>query len=224
MIFEKNDTLVFAGDSVTDAGKTPPYGEEAGLGQKLGDGYVHIISDMLSATYPEIDLRILNCGVAGNTSSDLLRRWDSDVLSFNPERICICIGINDVVNKFIYPARSDMQVSREQYEENLEKMVDSAKNAKSIFIISPFILESENDTVRKEMDIYRGICRKVARKYSCKFIDIQKTFDEYCVVKHRCIVAWDRIHPNGIGAYIIARGFLNEVGFDFNHLPGGDSN
>lgn len=218
MLFENNDTIIFAGDSVTDAGKTPPYGELQGLGQLLGGGYVHTISDMLTATYPELDLRIMNAGVGGNTSAQLLERWEEDVLSFNPERICVCIGINDVINKYIYPARKDMHVSPEEYEQNLEKILSSAKNAKSIFVMPPYILDYANDPIRRDMEKYAEICRKLAEKYSCTYIDIAKVFDEYCKIKPHCLLAWDRIHPNNMGSYLIARAFLNKIDFDYNHL------
>lgn len=98
MIFENNDTIVFAGDSITDMGKIKPYGEDGGLGQGLGEGYVHMFSDMMSATYPEIDLRIINSGVGGNTSAQLADRWQKDVLDLRPDFISVCIGVNDAIN------------------------------------------------------------------------------------------------------------------------------
>ena len=70
MIFEQGDRIVFAGDSVTDMGSAQPVGE--GLFDNVGRSYVRIVENMLSAVYPEVNLRIKNSGISGNTSRDLL--------------------------------------------------------------------------------------------------------------------------------------------------------
>ena len=218
-MFNNNDTIVFAGDSITDMGKVKPYGEESGLGIGLGDGYVHMFSDMMTATYPELNLRILNSGIGGNTSAQLLARWQKDVIDFEPNLVFVCIGVNDAVNKFLYPCRADMQVSHEEYRSNLEEMVRSAKGkAADLVFISPYLAEqNREDPLRLEMDIYREICRETAEKFACRFVDIQAMFDRYFKIKHQCCIAWDRIHPNRIGAYLIAREILKAFGFDYNH-------
>ena len=219
MLLNNNDTIVFAGDSITDMGKAKPYGEDSGLGQRLGEGYVHMLSDMMSATYPEINLRIVNSGISGNTSTQLLARWQEDVLDFRPEWISVCIGVNDAMNKFIYPSRAAMQVSHEEYRSNLEVMAASAKDiAKGFIFVSPYVAEPNiNDLLRREMDVYRQICRETARKFSCIFVDVQRMLDEYCKYRHQCLVAWDRIHPNRIGAYLIAKEILKAIDFDYSH-------
>ena len=98
MIFEPMDRIVFAGDSVTDMGSAQPVGE--GLFDNVGQSYVRIIENMLSTWYPEVYLRVTNSGVSGNTSRDLLQRFDSDVVALNPDWVSICIGINDVWRQF----------------------------------------------------------------------------------------------------------------------------
>ena len=125
MIFEPMDRIVFAGDSVTDMGSAQPVGE--GLFDNVGQSYVRIIENMLSTWYPEVYLRVTNSGVSGNTSRDLLQRFDSDVVALNPDWVSICIGINDVWRQFDSPAIPDGQVMPEEYEANLEKMILSVK-------------------------------------------------------------------------------------------------
>ena len=79
MIFEHMDRIVFAGDSVTDMESAQPVGE--GLFENVGKSYVRIVENMLAAFYPEIYLRVTNSGISGNTSRDLLQRFDRDVVS-----------------------------------------------------------------------------------------------------------------------------------------------
>ena len=217
MIFNDKDRIVFAGDSVTDMNKTHPLGEGGGLGDNLGDGYVHIIYNLLSATYPEYSLRITNSGISGDTSKQLLERWESDVLDLKPDWVSICIGINDCMNNILYPERSEILVSLEEYQQNLEKMIESLLgNVKGIFVLSPFIVEAnENDPLRILMDKYREKSCIATKKYDCTFIDIQNMFDTYFKKRHQSTIAWDRVHPNLTGSYLIAREFLQNCGFDF---------
>ena len=88
------DRIVFAGDSVTDMGRQHPLGE--GLFDNVGRSYVRILENMFAAFYPEVKLRITNAGISGNTSRDLLARFDEDVVSLKPDWVSVCIGVNDV--------------------------------------------------------------------------------------------------------------------------------
>nr|WP_304956098.1 GDSL-type esterase/lipase family protein [uncultured Acetatifactor sp.] len=142
MIFEDMDRIVFAGDSVTDMGSAQPVGE--GLFENLGMGYVRIIDNLLAACYPERKIRVTNSGVSGNTSRDLLARFQSDVVDLKPDWVSICIGINDV----------------------------------------------------------------------------WRQYEDYCKIRHSAFIAWDRVHPNRVGATLMARAFLEKCEFDYNHGNG----
>lgn len=217
MIFEHNDRIVFAGDSITDADSVKPVGE--GLFNNLGVGYVRMVENLLSSVYPEVYLRVTNAGIAGNTSKDLLNRFERDVVEMNPDWVSICIGVNDVWRQFDTPAHLDYQVMPEEYEQNVEKMILAVKDkVKGIFIMTPYYMEpNKGDWMRARMDKYGAICKKLAEKYGCIFIDIQTMFDEYFKHRHSTFIAWDRVHPNQIGAMAIAREFLKHCEFDFNH-------
>ena len=65
------------------------------------------------------------------------------------------------------------------------------------------------------MDIYREIAKKTAEKFLCKYIAIQEMFDEYFKHRHQATIAWDRVHPNRTGAYMIAKAFLKKCDFNF---------
>lgn len=219
MIFENMDRLVFAGDSVTDMGSMQPVGE--GRGENVGQGYVRILENMFATWYPEIKLRITNSGMSGNTSRNLLARFQRDVLDLHPDWVSICIGINDVWRQFDGPAIADSHVLPEEYEENLEKMIVSVKEqVKGVFLMTPYYMEpNKDDWMRSRMDEYGAICKKLAIKHDCIFIDLQEMFNQYFKHRHSSYIAWDRVHPNLIGATMIAKEFLKHCDFDYGHLP-----
>ncbi len=217
MIFENNDRIVFAGDSVTDMGSNNPVGE--GLFDNVGRGYVRILESMFAAYYPEVFLRVTNSGIAGNTSRDLLQRYDRDVVQLKADWVSICIGINDVWRQFDCPAMPDTQVLPDEYEKNVEEMILKVKdNVKGVFVLSPYIIEPlREDAMRKRMDEYVAICKKLAEKHNCVFVDFQKMYEDYCKTRHSSYIAWDRIHPNQVGSTLMAKEFLKHCDFDYHH-------
>ena len=217
MIFQDYDRIVFAGDSVTDMGSAQPVGE--GLNDNAGRSYVRIIENMLSAFYAEVRVRVTNAGISGNTSRDLLERFERDVVALNPDWVSICIGINDVWRQFDTPAMPDYQVMPEEYEENLEKMIAMIpKKVKGVFILTPYYMEPNRaDKMRARMDEYVAICKKLAEKHSFTLVDFQKVYEDYCKIRHSSYIAWDRVHPNQVGATLMARAFLKTCDFDYQH-------
>lgn len=216
MIFENYDRIVFAGDSVTDMGSTCPVGE--GLFDNLGNGYVREVENLLATSYPELNIRVTNSGIGGNTSRELLARFERDVLELNPDWVSICIGINDVWRQFDTPAMLDAQVMPDEYEANMEKMLSALdRKVKGVFVLTPYYMEpNKSDPMRARMDEYGAVCRRLAEHHGAKFIDFQAMFDRYFKYKHSTFIAWDRVHPNRIGALLMAREFLKHCSFDFN--------
>ncbi len=219
MIFENLDRIVFAGDSVTDMGSAQPIGE--GLGDNMGHGYPRVIESLVSAVYPELTLRFTNAGISGNTSKHLLERYKRDVLDLHPQWVSICIGINDVWRQFDSPAMPEEAVSPEAYASNLRQMIEAAKSvAKGVILATPYYMEpNRTDFMRARMQVYVDICAQLADTYDCIFVDFQAMYDRYLAYKHSSLIAWDRVHPNQIGATLMAKEWLSACGFDYNHTP-----
>lgn len=209
------DRIVFAGDSVTDMESANPVGE--GLFDNLGRGYVRVVENMLSAYYPEILVRVTNSGISGNTSRDLLARFDRDVVSMNPDWVSICIGINDVWRQFDTPAMQDYCVLPDEYRDNVEKMILAVKDkVKGIFILTPYYIEpNREDMMRARMDEYGAICKELAEKHGCVLVDFQQMYEDYCKIRHSSYIAWDRVHPNQVGSTLMAREFLKKCEFEY---------
>lgn len=216
MIFQNMDRIVFAGDSVTDMGSANPVGE--GLFENLGHGYVRMVENLLVSCYPDVKLRITNSGISGHTSRDLLARFDRDVVQLNPDWVAICIGINDVWRQFDVPAISDSQVMPEEYEQNVDEMIQKVKGtAKGIFLLTPYYMEPNcTDWMRARMNEYVAICHKLAKKHGCILVDFQAMYDRFFQHRHSSCIAWDRVHPNMMGATLMAKEFLKHCDFDFS--------
>jgi len=213
MIFKDDEIIVFAGDSTTDDGRMRPFAEG---NNTLGMGYVRLVDSMLTVLYPENSFRIFNAGTSGDTSRDLLKRWDDEVLFLEPDWISIMIGINDIWRQMDRPQIKYRHVYPDEYRSNLEQMVTkSLPKVKGIIIMPPFFMEPcHDDRMRAMTDKYHDIAKETAEKYGCIFADVQKYFDEYLKHRHSSSISWDRVHPGIIGSFIISRAFLSAIGTD----------
>ena len=62
MLFEKGQTILFIGDSISDYERARPVGE--GLFNAWGRSYVADVGSLLGCMYPELGLRITNMGIS----------------------------------------------------------------------------------------------------------------------------------------------------------------
>ena len=85
-----NQTIVFIGDSITDADRLEP------AYQPFGYGYVNFVANNLLAKYPELNLNIVNTGVNADTVRKLEARWERDCINHKPDILSVLIGINDI--------------------------------------------------------------------------------------------------------------------------------
>lgn len=221
MKLENGQRLLFIGDSVTDMGRKRNNVEPSeGLFDPLGTGYPHVISGLLNAIYPDRLIRITNVGISGNTVRDLKERWQRDVLDLKPDWLSIMIGINDVWRQFDTPQLTEACVQPEEYEKTLRELVTTTLPTLKggLVLMTPYYIERDrNNAMRKRMDEYGAICRKIAEETGVIFVDTQAAFDKVLAYRDSNYIAWDRVHPNIYGATILAKAFLEAVEFDYGH-------
>ena len=121
MLFQKNDTVLFIGDSISDYERKRPVGE--GLRNAWGTSYVACTGALLGSVYPELALRVINMGVSGNQTRDLIARWQTDVMDLRPDWVCMLIGINDVWRQFDQPQMPETHVLPDEYARNCESLI-----------------------------------------------------------------------------------------------------
>ncbi|MBM7571946.1 SGNH/GDSL hydrolase family protein [Aquibacillus albus] len=216
MEFKKDQKLLFIGDSITDCDRAKPEGE--GLFGALGNGYVSFVNAFLTSTYSELGIRVVNKGISGNKVRDLKERWQEDVIDQQPDWLSIMIGINDVWRQYDVPFIKDKHVYIDEYEETLRNLVEKTKPmVEGLVLMTPYYLESnKEDRMRQTMDQYGSVVKKIAEETDCIFIDTQAVFHNVLEKIYPAALAWDRVHPNDAGHLLLARAFLNKVGFDWN--------
>ena len=214
MKIQDKQIFLLTGDSVTDCGRAYPVGEGSG---NLGDGYVRDVHALLDSGYPEKQIRVLNTGISGNTSTDLRGRFQQDVLEHQPDWISIMIGINDIWRQFDRPLHPKEHVLLQEYADNLEWMTKKAmEKAAGVCLVSPCYMEQiKEDGMRKMTDDYNGTLREIAQKCGALYIDAQAEMDRYFRVYPPVSMSWDRVHPNHVGHMLIAKAIVRALDYEF---------
>jgi lysophospholipase L1-like esterase len=213
MFIQARSKLVMIGDSVTDCGRSRPVGE--GKFNALGNGYVSLVDALIKATVPWQQIRVVNLGEDGNTVRNLKARWQRDVLDLSPDWLSIMIGINDVWRQFDTPFQPEWGVPLDEYESTLQDLIEQVQpRLKGLVLMTPYFIEPNlKDAMRVRMDQYSEVVRGVAKKYQAILVDTQLAFDHAMRHMYPAALSDDRVHPNLPGHMIIARSFLNALGY-----------
>jgi len=215
MKLQKGSKLVMIGDSITDAGRTRPVGE--GLFDPLGRGYVCMVNALLGAVYAERGLRVVNMGCSGNTVRDLKARWQTDVFDLKPDWVSVMIGINDVWRQYDLPLQPECHVPLAEYEESLRDLVETTlPKVRGMVLVTPYYIETNRrDPMRATMDEYGAAVKRLAKEYHTVVVDTQAAIDRALKVQYPGTLAWDRVHPNQVGHMILAKAFVDALGFEW---------
>jgi len=132
---------------------------------------------------------ICNKGIAGNSSSDLLRRLNHDVIDLNPDLVIIMIGTNDLLN-------SKKMVSVSELIRNLERLSNSLiQHRIDVVMISPPPVDSLYLFERHDANSYplppnellkeaRTAMRYLCQKNKFLFIDSYNFFKSNGIPQH----------------------------------------
>lgn len=161
--------------------------------------------------------QVINAGVGGNNTTNLLERIDKDVLQQEPDLVVLMVGTNDMLN-------SKKMNSYEVYEKNVKELVFKLKN-KGIEVVlmssptvdSVYLFERHDkkmfiENPNRKMDSVRQIVSKIANDNNLKFIDLYEVFKEMNLPKHNEDLfiknlknsgKRDGVHPTSLGYQFI---------------------
>lgn len=211
-IIQKGDTILFQGDSITDAGRDRNQQGNPNDANAFGKGYVYSIATQLLADRAGDELKIFNTGISGNKVYQLAERWDRDCLDFKPDVLSILIGVNDIWHMLNGKYDGTVEKYENDYRALLKRTVQALPDVKLV-ICEPFVLRcgAVNDTWFPEFDRYRAAARQLATEFGTLFVPFQSMFDE--AVKTAPATHWlrDGVHPAPAGAYLMAQEWLRVV-------------
>jgi lysophospholipase L1-like esterase len=185
-----NQTIVFIGDSITDAGRL----EKAY--RPLGYGYVHFVANWLIANNPEYNLNIVNTGISGNSIRDLKCRWERDCLNHKPHILSVLIGINDVCRQ--YNTSSNEAVLHDEYEVTYKQLLSQLKENFNcqLVLMEPFLIcDNKKNPIYNTLKDYIDTVGDLANEFDAVLVPLQKMINKK--IKNISPQIWsdDMVHP-----------------------------
>ena len=205
-------TILFQGDSITDAGRSREAAGQPNSQPALGNGYAWLAASQMLVDMPELGLQIYNRGISGNKVFELADRWQADCLDLKPDGLSILIGVND----FWHKLNGEYDGTVEKYETDYRALVSQTIAALPdvrLTICEPFVLRcgAVNDKWFPEFDGYRAAARRVADEVDAKFVEFQAVFDHASRIAPPERWAADGVHPTADGAALMAHAWRRAV-------------
>lgn len=198
---------MFTGDSITDAGRrSDPSGG-------LGAGYVRRISEFSRASTAGVHFG--NTGISGNRTSDLVVRWQADVLDRAPDVLTILIGANDMWRRYDSSDPTTANEFRENYRQILERTRVELPETR-IVLMELFIIPVREEQERWFEDDLADkieVVHELANRYAAApVVELQQILTTLAAKIGGSDVAEDGIHPTAIGHECIARAWWHSAG------------
>jgi lysophospholipase L1-like esterase len=214
MLIDRDDMVLFQGDSITDAGRSRD-NQTANDPAGLGRGYVFHAAGLLHEALPGGKLAVLNRGIGGDRVTDLQQRWHVDTLDLEPDVLSVLIGVNDTWHG-TGTGMPDNGVPPDRYEQVYRQILTEAKDqlpGLKLVLCEPFVLPRGvvNDRWFPELTERRDIVKKLADEFDAVFVPFQNVFDE--AQRRAPAQAWaaDGVHPTLAGHMLLAKAWLAAV-------------
>lgn len=238
MKLNKNDVVLFSGDSITDGNR----GKCMDCNHIMGHGYQYIVAGRLALDNAENMPKFINKGYSGENAYDLLQKWQEDVIDNKPTVLSILVGANDAGYGYFHNLTPEG--AKDRYETNLRAILEKTRNELGdikIILCEPFYFpfdksdysyknsphpdgveapfkrpdsnDPEDSVAYREAATVkiRATAKKLAEEFDCIFVPLYDKIKENAARSRIEYFVWDGTHPSVAGHMIIAEEWLKAV-------------
>lgn len=199
-------TILFQGDSITDAGRN--FQDDACMGY----GYATMTAGKIAVDWPG-QYQVINKGISGNRIVDVYARIKKDIINLNPSYMSILIGVNDVWHEF----GERNGVDAVKFERVFDWLITELKEALpelKILILEPFVLKGPAtehvwEGFSSEVSLRAAACKRLAEKHGLIFVPLQEKLEALAAQTSNTYVLGDGVHPTYAGHELISREVYN---------------
>jgi lysophospholipase L1-like esterase len=221
MRFMDSQLVAFLGDSITEhlvaasdwmetqTDGLPPVGTKISVDRYEHRGWTAILANLIHLFYPERRIRYINAGIGGNSSRQMLARFEADITIHHPQWLLLSAGVVEVRRTY-QPDRASERVPLNEYATNLTMMISRAlKAGTQVILLEPtpharpvtgsppdVTLQDVNNLTRK----YSAAMAQVAQEMRVGFVSL---FETMLQIEHRLAgnasLYADEVHLNARG-------------------------
>jgi lysophospholipase L1-like esterase len=221
MKFLDNQLVAFLGDSLTEhlvavsdwmetqTDGLPPAGTQVDVDRYEHRGWTSILANQIHLAYPERRIRYINAGIGGNSSRQMLARFDADILAQRPQWLLVSAGVVEVRRTY-QPDRASDRVSINEYVANLSLMISRAlKEGVQVILLEPTpharpVTDGPPEVTLQEVNNltcqYAAAMMKVAQEIQVGFVPL---FEKFLELENRLLgkasLYADEVHLNAKG-------------------------
>ncbi len=176
------------------------FGDSVTQGSYVKTNWVEYLKQYLESKYKNDYISVFNLGINGNTTADIVKRFDNEAATRNPTSVIYAIGVNDSsYEKEI----TNTSVKEDNYRSNLNTLIAKAKRFTNDITFIGLVL-GDDSILKPFPESSTGKCydASVVKKYDvnisniastngCRFISVLNKLDFNDFE--------DGLHPNDIG-------------------------
>lgn len=211
-IFPENARVCFVGDSITH-----------------NNGFVSHIVMYYNENLKERNVNFYNCGTAGGELATALSVFDDDIMVHRPTHAVIMLGMNDSSHASLAIKRGEerynlLLTAFEKYKVNLNALCErfSAKGVEIILCTPTPYAEHQSSEVESLpggfalIGAYADFVRSFAGEKVYVLCDFHACISEKAQSEN--VINPDRVHPNDLGHYYMAKYFLSLQGLEMGEM------
>lgn len=200
-------TMAFLGDSVTQGCfEESTYDYECVYHERL--------KNKLNAIFPSVPINTINAGISGDNAVNGLSRLDRDVLSYTPDLVVVCFGLNDV-HKGVE--------GLDDYKSALHGIFNRLKEAHiQMIFMTPNMMNttiSPNFTSKEMEDNAEPFARIQNEGLLDRYMDCaRRVCEEEAIPVCDCYKKWQQLHSVGVDITELLSNYLNHPTRDMHDL------
>ena len=235
MKLNKNDVVLFSGDSITDGNR----GKSMDCNHIMGHGYQYIVASRLALDNAADMPKFINKGYSGENAEGLLEKWQADVIDNRPTLLSILVGVND--GGYGYFAKITPEKAKDRHETNLRQILEKTRKELGdikIILMEPFYFpldksdysykltphpdgvegpfkrpdsnDPEDSVAYRDATnkLIRAATKKLAEEFGCIFVPLYDKIKEHAEKSRMEYFIWDGTHPSIAGHMLIAEEWL----------------
>ncbi|MFB4419576.1 SGNH/GDSL hydrolase family protein [Streptomyces sp. QL37] len=203
----RSATVLFQGDSITDAGRLVE------RDRPLGSGYVRAAAERVRSALPDSDITFVNRGVAGDGVSDLRARWREDALDLEPSVVSVLVGVNETYHRYFYGTVTPVGAYENDYRAILTQIRE--KSDAQLVLIEPFLVpvQDEQWEWREDLDPRIQVVRRLSEEFDAALLAADGLLNQAARAAGGAeYIAGDGVHPTPLGHSVLAEAWAELAG------------